>query len=224
MAVKEGAARLASSPVKHRKEPLEAGHLRRLAEKTDMNDILQMRNLVMFVLVFLGFLRLSELSLIRPKDISFGEGFISIFIEKSKADQLREGQSVVIAESGSSTCPLTLLKLYINSSHPSFDSDDYLFRPISASGNCKRLVSVNNAISYSIYRESFKKSFRGIVPDIFKFSTHSARSGGATSAANSGVSDRNIQRHGRWASVSAKNTYKKDSWTSRLEVSKSLSL
>ena len=92
---------------------------------------------------------------------------------------------MVIAESGSSLCPVTLLKLYMNSSHFSLDSDEYIFRPISASNSCKRLVSVNKPISYSTYRQSFKKSFRDIVPDITNFSTHSARSGGATSAANS---------------------------------------
>ena len=198
VAVKEGASRLVFSPVKYRKEPLEAEHLRKLMDRTDMNDRLQLRNFF-------------ELSLIRAKYIKFSEGFISIFIEKSKADQLREGQSVAIAESGSSLCPVALLKLYINSSQLSLDSDEFIFRPISASRNCKRLVSVNKPICYSTYRESFKKSFRGIVPDIAKFSTHSARSGGATSAANSGVPDRNFQRHGRWASVSAKNTYIKDS-------------
>ena len=79
-------------------------------------------------------------------------------------------------------------------------------------------------ISYSTYRQSFKKSFRDIVPDITNFSTHSARSGGATSAANSGIPERNFQLHGRWASVSAKNTYIIDSLASRLDVSKSLSL
>ena len=104
VAVKEGAIRLSSCPVKYRKEPLEAEHLRQLLERTDLNDLLQLRNLVMFVLAFSGFLRFSELSLIRAKDIKFGNGFISVFIEKSKADQLREGQSVVIAESGSSLC------------------------------------------------------------------------------------------------------------------------
>ena len=62
------------------------------------------------------------------------------------------------------------------------------------------------------------------MPDITNFSTHSARSGGASSAANSGIPERNFQRHGRWASVSAKNTYIKDSLASRLDVSKSLSL
>ena len=112
----------------------------------------------------------------------------------------------------------------MSSSHLSLDSDEYIFRPISASNSCKRLVSVNKPISYSTYRQSFKKSFRDIVPDITNFSTHSARSGGATSAANSGIPERNFQRHGRWASVSAKNTYIKDSLASRLDVSKSLSL
>ena len=119
---------------------------------------------------------------------------------------------------------MTLLKFYIISSHLSLDSDEYIFRPISASNSCKRLVSVNKPISCSTYRQSFKKSFRDIVPDINNFSTHSARSGGATSAANSGIPERNFQRHGRWASVSAKNTYIKDSLASRLDVSKSLSL
>ena len=68
-----------------------------------------------------------ELSLIRPKDIMFGERFISVFIEKSKADQLKEGQSVVIAESRSSTCPVALLILYLMSAQLLFDSDQYLF-------------------------------------------------------------------------------------------------
>ena len=104
------------------------------------------------------------------------------------------------------------------------NSDEYLFRAISASGNHKRLISVNKPICYSTYRQSFKKSFANIVPDISKYSTHSARSGGATLAASSGISERNLQRHGRWASVTAKNIYVKDSLSSRLEVSKALFL
>ena len=147
------------------------------------------------------------MSIIRAKDIKFCNGFISVFTEKSKAGQLREGQSVIIAESGSSLCLVALLKLYINSSHLSLDSDEYIFRPTSASNSSKRLLSVNKPISYSTYRQSFKKSFCDIVPDITNFSTHSARSDGATFAANSGIPERNFQRHGRWASVSAKNTY-----------------
>ena len=120
--------------------------------------------------------------------------------------------------------PCDIVKIIHEFFHFSLDSDEYIFRPISASNSCKRLVSVNKPISYSTYRQSFKKSFRDIVPDITNFSTHSARSCGATSAANSGIPERNFQPHGRWASVSAKNTYIKDSLASRLDVSKSLSL
>ena len=42
--------------------------------------------------------------------------------------------------------------------------------------------------------------------------------------ANFGVSDRNLLHYGRWASVSARNSYVKDSLASRLKVSKSLPL
>ena len=86
---------------------------------------------------------------------------------------------------------------YMSKAHRARNSEEYLFRPISSSENRKCLVSVNKPISYSAYRDSFKKSFPDIVPDISRFSTHSTRSGGATLAANSGVSEKNIQRHGR---------------------------
>ena len=160
----------------------------------------------------------------RSRDVQFNEGYITISIEKSKTDQLREGRSVVIAESSSITCPCSLLKLYMHKAQIPKNSDEYLFRAISASGNHKRLISVNKPICYSTYRQSFKKSFANIVPDISKYSTHSARSGGATLAASSGISERILQRHGRWASVTAKNIYVKDSLSSRLEVSKALFL
>ena len=159
----------------------------------------------MFVLAFSGFFRSSELCLICIKHVQFF--YVTIFIKKSKTDQLRESRAVVIAETRSSTCPCYLLMAYMSKTHRAGNSEEYLFRPISSSENRKRLVSVNKPISYSAYRDSFKKSFPDIVPDISRFSTHSTRSGGATLAANSVVSEKNIQRHGRWASVEAENIY-----------------
>ena len=87
---------------------------------------------------------------------------------------------------------MALLKLYMTNSNLSLDSEERLFSPVSSCSNRKRIVSVSKPISYSTFREPFKQSFRDIVPDISKFSTHSARSGGATLAANSGVSERNL--------------------------------
>ena len=224
VAVKDGAVRLASRPATNRKEPLDVNHLKILASECDQEDLLQLRNLVMFVIAFSGFLRSSELCFIRSRDVEFNEGFVTINVAKSKTDQLREGKSIVIAESGSCNCPCTLLKSYMLTAGIIDGSDEFVFRPITSSGCRKRLISVNKPISYSSYRQSFKKSFASIFPGISKFSTHSARSGGATLAASSGVSERNLQRHGRWASSTAKNIYVKDSLASRLEVSKSLPL
>ncbi|KAK2572885.1 hypothetical protein P5673_001887 [Acropora cervicornis] len=227
LAVKEGAVRLATQPIVNRKEPLDAQHLKHLAAETNLEDLLQLRNLVMFILAFSGFLRSSELCVIRSRDVQFNEGYLTISIEESKKDQLREGRSVVIAESSSITCPYSLLRLHMHKNQIPENSDEYLFRAISASGNRKGLISINKPISYSSYRQSFKKSFANIVPDISSFKLSLIQLGqvhGATLAASSGVSERNLQRHGRWASVAAENIKVKDSLASRLEVSEALSL
>ncbi|CAH3030965.1 unnamed protein product, partial [Pocillopora meandrina] len=181
ISAKKGALRLVCQLASHRIEPLEVTHLKQLAERTDFGNILHLRSLVMFVLAFSGFFRSSELCLICIKHVQFFSSYVTIFIKKSKTDQLRESRAVVIAETRSSTCPCYLLMAYMSKTHRAGNSDDYLFRPISSSEYRKRLVL----------------SFSDIVPDISRFSTHSTRSGGATLAANSGVSERNIQRHGR---------------------------
>ena len=182
ISAKEGALPLVCQRVSHRKEPLEVTYLKQLAERTDFGNILHLRSLVMFVLAFSGFFRSSELCLICIKHVQFFYSYVTIFI---------------IAETRSSTCPSYLLMAYMSKTHRAGNSEEYLFRPISSSENRKRLVSVNKPISYSGYKDSFKKSFSDIVPDISRFSTHSTRSGGATLAANSAVSEKNIQRHGR---------------------------
>jgi len=55
IAVKEGALCLLSQPACQRKEPLGVLHLKRLAEKTDFYNLLQLRSLVVFILVFFRF-------------------------------------------------------------------------------------------------------------------------------------------------------------------------
>ena len=56
------------------------------------------------------------------------------------------------------------------------------------------------------------------------FALHSLRAGGATAAANAGVSDRLFKRHGRWQSENAKDGYVKDNLEARLKVSKNIGL
>ena len=222
IAINEGAVRLSAKEI-HRKEPLETDHLRSLASQINFQDLLQLRNFVMFVLSFSGFMRASEVFELRRSDIKFESDHLSIKIAKSKNDQLREGKIVVIANSLGEMSPARLLSSYFSMAGISEDSKEYIFRPIHASKKQKQLVSVNKHISYTTYRESFKSSFKGIVPDIANYSTHSGRSGGATLAANSDVKERVFQRHGRWKTKKAKNMYVKDSLKAQLDVSKALS-
>ena len=118
IAAKDGALRLVSQPASHRKEPLEVTHLKQLAENTDFDNLLKLRSLVMFVLAFSGFLKKLELCLIRSKHVQFSSGYVTIFIENSKTDQLRESRSVAIAETRSSTCPYDLLRAYMRKAQP----------------------------------------------------------------------------------------------------------
>jgi len=57
-----------------------------------------------------------------------------------------------------------------------------------------------------------------------KFGLHSLRSGGATSAANAGISDRIFKKHGRWKSDRAKDGYVKEDLKTQLSVSQNLGI
>jgi len=59
---------------------------------------------------FAGFLRYDEVLSIWPCDIKFEP---IIYIPKSKNDQLRQGDEVVIARIRSITCPISMLEQYM---------------------------------------------------------------------------------------------------------------
>ena len=147
---------------------------------------------------------------------------MTIKVEKSKTDQLRLGDEVVIAQSGGNICPVFLLKAYLRKLDIDPHSSEFIFRPLVKTKSSYKLVKSDKPISYTTFRDHLAKSLQNIVPDPSVYGTHSFRSGGASRAANSGVSDRIFQRHGRWKSVAAKNGYIKDDISSRLLVSKSL--
>ena len=94
-----------------------------------------------------------------------------------------------------------------------------LFRALATSRSKEKVRS--QGISYTRARELITDAFRDIT-DVSKISVHSLKAGGATSAANAGIADRLLKRHGRWVSENAKDGYVKDDFNSRLSVTKSL--
>ena len=92
--------------------------------------------------------RFDVVSRIRRNDIFFNEGFMVIKVLKSKNDQLRRGDEVVISELSSCAYPVKLLKRYLYKFRIRPYSRCLIFRPISrGKGSCK-LVSTDKPISY----------------------------------------------------------------------------
>lgn len=185
------------------------------------------RSATLCLLGFAGFLRYNELSNIRRCDVRFHSEYMTLFIEKSKTDIYRDGRSIVIAKTNTMLCPVTMLQKYLNIVSLSDDTcDDLIFRSLSyckASGR-HRLRQEQRPLSYSTVRTSIKNLLISVGEDPSRFGVHSLRSGGASAAANNGVTDRMFKRHGRWKSETAKDGYVKDSLESRLSVTLSLGL
>ena len=220
-AVRSASKRILGTAVVNRKEPILSSAIHDIISRS---NLVELRNITLYVLSFAGFFRFDDVSRIRRNDISFSDGFMVIKVPKSKNDQLRRGREVVISEIHSCACPVKLLKRYLTEFQIPPDSRDLIFRPISKGKNFCKLVVPDKPISYGTIRQSFRRDLKNIGTDPSKFGLHSLRSGGATMAANNGVSDRVFQRHGRWKSVQAKNIYVDDDLNQRLSVTKSLGL
>ena len=218
--VLEGLRRILSKP-KVRKEPVSIEMLQAMVEAAGPTPSLSdVRLLAVCLVAFAGFLRCDELIKLKCKDVSFNEQGMVINIVSSKTDQYREGASLVIARTGTPTCPVSMMQKYFCMAGLSHTSDN-LFRAIVSTkkGECLRK---GGGLSYSRLRELLLAKIEQLGMDPKLFGMHSLRAGGATAAANAGVPDRLFKRHGRWRSESAKDGYVKDSVQRRLSVSKSL--
>ena len=222
--VREAAKRILGAKRCHRKEPLSIEIIKDIISAADLSNTLQLRNICLYVLCYAGFFRSEEVTSIRRNHITFHDGYMTIKVEKSKTDQLRQGDEAIIAQSGGSACPVSILRDYLSRLNIDPHSDELIFRQLVKTKSFYKMVNKDKSISYTTFRDHLSKSLRSVVPDPSVYGTHSFRSGGATKAANSGVGERVFQRHGRWKSVSAKDGYVKDNITSRISVSKSLGL
>ena len=115
----EAAKRLLFSP-KNRKEPITIDLIHKIYDNLIRNNLNhKLTNLRLFVLIILGytgFLRYSELSVLRRCDFIFYDTYMEVFIEKSKCDVYREGKWLTIAKFEDDICPVKHLKLYLESS------------------------------------------------------------------------------------------------------------
>ena len=208
----------------NKKEPVTVEHLKTLCNLySDTTELDVVRDLAMILLSFSGFLRFDELISLKCNDIVFHSDHMSISIRKSKTDQYRLGNQVVISKGESEACPYSMLQRYFKIANLNGLSESFIFRPINKSRNSCKLIDKNRSLSYTRSRECIVSRLKTVVGDL-NIGLHSLRAGGATAAANANVNDRCWKRHGRWRSDSAKDGYVKDSLSNRLSVTKMLNM
>ena len=136
-----------------KKEPITPGILKTNVLK--FGDPTDLRKLRTVLLGFSGFLRHSELANIKMNNIECFDTHIKIYIEKSKTNIYRRGNSVVIASTNTAFCPVVWLKTYFELTSLQFNSDSYIFRGLSffkSNGNYT-LCRMNVPLSYARARE-----------------------------------------------------------------------
>ena len=133
-------------------------------------------------------------------------------------DQLRKGEEVIVAKTGSELCPVAMLESYMLQARLQKMDKNFVFRRITKSKSGERFRE-SAALSYTRLRECFKEKLIQLGFPVSQFGLDSLRVGGATAAANSKVPDRLFRRHSRWKSEVAKDSYVEGSLEVRLSVS-----
>ena len=144
---------------------------------------------------YAAFLRYDEVSRLRFEHIRVEPSHARIFIDRSKADQHNVGEYVFLAKAGRRTCLVKILQAYLRKA--GITSNCFIFRGVSKVKNCHKLRNTDKPVSYTTLRDDVLKAIGAIGLDRSLFGLHSMRRGGATYAANSGVSDRLFKKHGR---------------------------
>ena len=158
------------------------------------------------------------------KDIEYDEFGAKIFVSKSKTDQLREGNTVFISRTRTICCPVFWLQKYLNLTKLTSTPEAFLFCRLLFKTKTGHKVGGHLLIFYSTARTSFTMHISKLA-DEGMYSLYSLRSGGASEAANNGVSDRLMSKHaGRWSSNTSRNTYINDNHDKRYKISRSLGI
>lgn len=140
---------------KVRKEPVTADMLSALVQNLGPSPALSnVRLVASSLLSFAAFLRYDEIAKLRCCDITFAVGSMTVHIRSSKTDQYRQGDTVLVARTGSPTCPVAMMELYYSLGGLSHTSSLSLFRGITRTKQGERLRA-SGSLSYTRMRELF---------------------------------------------------------------------
>ena len=222
----EGALRMCAG-VSTKKDPMSVETIKDVVSKycKENSSLMDRRFATVCILGFAGFLRIDELLSTQLKNVSFFQEYMQIFLPHAKTDQHREGNKIIIAKTHTQFCPVEHVKSFLKDAKldPQENPEAFLVPRLHKTKKSHN-ASKTKGVSYTSIREIFRDNLETIKEGDENFGLHSLRSGGASSAADHGVSDRLISKHGRWVSEKARNGYLKDNIKTRMSVSLSLGL
>ena len=175
---------------------------------------LEERNVCMLLLMMMGMLREGEAAALRQDDIEVKDLLVDnkrhrtlqIFIVKSKTDQEKRGAVVVLCGNPKEPtfCPVARWERYQRAleeagvrSPFAFPKQDLMeMSSGTPNGLVQRAVGAANA---QARKDGHPDDYRW--GDPLSYGSHSLRRGGVTAARQNGVSMLDIQRHGRWKSL-----------------------
>ena len=133
--------------------------LKDVIDGSDLSNTLQLRDMCLYVLSYEGFFRSEEVTRIRRSHIKFFENHKIIKVEKSKTDQLRPGDEVVLARSRGSICPVSILQEYLSRWNIDPHSDDLIFRRLVKTKSSYKMLSKDKPISCSTFRIIYQRVY-----------------------------------------------------------------
>lgn len=221
----EGAKRILQS-IPTKKSPITPYHLHSIyvlfqGENINLKDL---RTLTICILSYTGFLRFSEVAVLKREDIEIYDTYLKLFLEQSKTDIYRTGHWIFISKLGSVLCPVKLTKKYIRLANIHNNQNEYMFRRLIKTSSGYRLRVQNNPISYTTVREDFLSALKRLGVRVENYGLHSLRAGGCTMATHYGVKEKLIKKHGRWKSDSVKEGYTHPNLEELLFISRHLGL
>ena len=88
--------------------------IKKLVEASNLDNLLNLRNVCIFLLAFAVLFRSEDVLHIKYGDITFHDTYVAIKVDRSKTDQLRKGNEVVISRiSSQNACPVSIFQRYV---------------------------------------------------------------------------------------------------------------
>ena len=82
--VSRAARRLIGTRLINKREPILPDMIKKLVEASNLDNLLDLSNVCIFLLAFAGFLRIEEVFHIKYRDIAFHDTYVAIKVDRSK--------------------------------------------------------------------------------------------------------------------------------------------